>query len=95
MYVDGVLDTTWSSSGKTTQFEGIDLADSGSALTVELRGVLADTEWISISEVYSRVPVAEVVHHLSVRPNQLVRILEEMVLFVKGFRRGKYKNVGR
>lgn len=49
VYVDGVVQTTWTSSGTTTGFENIELGVSGHA--VELRGVLADSEWLSILEV--------------------------------------------
>lgn len=48
-YVDDVMVTSWTSSGTTTAFEIIDLGVTGQA--VELRGVLADSEWLSISEV--------------------------------------------
>ncbi|CAN0221443.1 unnamed protein product [Pylaiella littoralis] len=49
IYVDGVMQTSWTSSGTTTDFENIELDVSGKA--VELRGVLADSEWLSIMEV--------------------------------------------
>ena len=50
VYVDGVLQTTWTSSGTTTAFENIQLAANGGQ-EVEIRGVLAGSEWISIAEV--------------------------------------------
>lgn len=60
IYVDDELITTWSSSGTTTDLEGIDFDAVGE--TVELRGVLADSEWLSILEVgtniNSRHPIA-------------------------------------
>ncbi|CAM9688654.1 unnamed protein product [Scytosiphon promiscuus] len=49
VYVDGVLQNSWTSSGTTTDFESIELGVSGQA--VELRGVLADSEWLSVTEV--------------------------------------------
>ncbi|CAM9472837.1 unnamed protein product, partial [Sphacelaria rigidula] len=48
IYLDDELITTWSSSGTTTDLEGIDFDAVGE--TVELRGVLADSEWLSILE---------------------------------------------
>lgn len=50
IFIDDTLVTTWTSSGTTTDFEAIDLSgEAGSG--VELRGVLADSEWLSITEV--------------------------------------------
>ena len=49
VYVDDVMVTSWTSSGTTSAFENVDLGVFGQ--TVELRGVLADSEWLSISEV--------------------------------------------
>lgn len=49
IYVDGAMQTSWTSSGTTTDFENVELGVTGQ--TVELRGVLDDTEWISIREV--------------------------------------------
>ena len=49
IYVDGVIVTTWTSSGNTLDFETITLGVTGG--TVELRGMLADSEWLSIMEV--------------------------------------------
>eukprot|EP00752_Nemacystus_decipiens_P007213 g6456.t1 len=47
--VDGVVVTTWTSSGTTADFESVDLSgQSGQAITVT--GVLADMEWLSIVE---------------------------------------------
>ena len=53
VYVEGVLATTWSSSGTTTDFESIDLSGY-SAQHVTLVGVLAKSEWLSIVEVETR-----------------------------------------
>lgn len=47
--VNGVRYTSWTSSGTTADFETVDLGVD--ADTIELRGVLADSEWISITEV--------------------------------------------
>lgn len=49
VYVDQALQTSWTSSGTTTEFETVELDVTGQA--VELRGVLADSEWLSIMEV--------------------------------------------
>lgn len=49
IYVDGAMQTSWTSSGTTTDFENVELGVTGQ--TVELRGVLADSEWLSITEV--------------------------------------------
>ena len=49
IYVDGVRATTWTSSGLTTDFESVMLGVNGK--TVELRGVLEESEWLSIMEV--------------------------------------------
>ena len=53
VYVDDVMVTSWASSGTTTDFENVDIGVAGQ--TVELRGVLADSEWLSISEVRLRL----------------------------------------
>lgn len=50
MYVDGVLVTTWTSSGMTDGFESIDLSET-SGTTIEIVGVLDSFEWLSIIEV--------------------------------------------
>ncbi|CAM9369501.1 unnamed protein product, partial [Sphacelaria rigidula] len=47
--VDGVLATEWTSSGTTDDFEIIDMSGL-SGKSIELVGVLASTEWISIVE---------------------------------------------
>ena len=47
--VDGQKIITWTSSGTTTDFETVELGITGQ--TVELQGVLADSEWLSIVEV--------------------------------------------
>ena len=49
IYVDGVLVTTWTSSGITTGFETVALDVSG--YEVQIVGVLDDSEWLSITEV--------------------------------------------
>lgn len=49
IYVDGDLQTSWTSSGTTTAFENIEVDANGQA--VEIRGVLTDSEWLSITEV--------------------------------------------
>lgn len=49
--VDGALVTTWTSSGTTTEFEGIDLSGAyGQVLTIT-GNHLADSYWLSIVEV--------------------------------------------
>ncbi len=53
MRVDGVLATTWTSSGTTSGFETIDLSGV-SGRVIDVTGQLADSEWLSITEV--RVP---------------------------------------
>ncbi len=49
IYVDDVKATTWTSSGLTTAFENVELGVAGQ--TIELRGVLGESEWLSITEV--------------------------------------------
>lgn len=55
--VDGVMVTTWTSSGATLDFENTieDVFELGSVgvkgQVVELTGVIADSEWLSITEV--------------------------------------------
>ena len=50
VYVNDNLATTWISSGTTDNFESIDLSGmSGDA--IEVKGVLTDSEWLSIVEV--------------------------------------------
>ncbi|CAM9670498.1 unnamed protein product [Ascophyllum nodosum] len=56
IYVDGVIVITWTSSGTTLDFETVTLGVAGS--NIELRGVLEDSEWLSIMEV--EILVAEV-----------------------------------
>lgn len=56
IYVDDALVTTWTSSGTTAGFEGVPLGVAGER--VELRGVLADSEWLSIMEVPSQVSIS-------------------------------------
>ncbi|CAM9933566.1 unnamed protein product [Pylaiella littoralis] len=49
IYVDGILQTSWTSSGTTAGLENVDLGVIGQA--IEVRGVLAGSEWLSIMEV--------------------------------------------
>ena len=49
IYVDGIIVTTWTSSGTTLDFETVTLGVTGTS--IELRGVLEDSEWLSIMEV--------------------------------------------
>lgn len=49
--VDGQKVVTWTSSGTTTDFETVELGVAGR--TIELLGVVADSEWLSIMEVRS------------------------------------------
>ena len=49
IYVDDVIVTTWTSSGTTSDFETVTLGVTGS--TIELRGVLEHSEFLSILEV--------------------------------------------
>ena len=52
IYVDGVFATSWTSSGTTLDYEAIALGVTSNS--IELRGVLDDSEWLSIMEVRSR-----------------------------------------
>lgn len=49
IYVDGVIVTTWTSSGTTSGFETVEMGVPGQV--IELHGILGDREWISIIEV--------------------------------------------
>lgn len=49
IYVDGILSTSWTSSGTTSAFETVNLGVAGQI--IELRGVLTESEWLSIMEV--------------------------------------------
>lgn len=49
IFVDEVKQKSWTSSGTTTDFERIELSATGK--TIELRGVLDEFEWLSITEV--------------------------------------------
>lgn len=51
IFVDGVAIKAWTSSGETTGFETIELGVQGTV--IDLRGVLTDSDWLSISEVGS------------------------------------------
>lgn len=48
--VDGVLVTTWTSSGTTDDPESIALTGT-SGRVIDVTGVLADNDWLSIVEV--------------------------------------------
>lgn len=50
VYVDNNLVTTWTSSGTTDGFEIIDLSET-SGEVIQVTGVLADSQWLSITEV--------------------------------------------
>ena len=50
VFIDDALYTTWTSSGTTTDFEAINLSGEAGGV-IELQGVLADSEWLSIAEV--------------------------------------------
>ena len=52
IYVDGVFATSWTSSGTTLDYEAIALGVTSNS--IEFRGVLDDSEWLSIMEVRSR-----------------------------------------
>ncbi|CAM9649139.1 unnamed protein product, partial [Ascophyllum nodosum] len=49
IYVDGVLATSWTNSGNTAGLELVGLGVTGQE--VMLRGVLDDSEWLSVNEV--------------------------------------------
>lgn len=49
IYVDGAFATSWTSSGTTAGFETVGLNVDGQ--TVEMRGVLDESEWLSVMEV--------------------------------------------
>ena len=55
VYVDGVLVTTWTSSGTTVGFESIDLSGTSGSV-IDVVGVLGDSEWLSIIEVSLATP---------------------------------------
>lgn len=50
VYVDDAMVTTWTSSGTTDGFEGVDLSGM-SGQVIELTGILANSDWLSIIEV--------------------------------------------
>lgn len=50
VHVDGDLVTTWTSSGTTDGFESIGLTGAAGT-TIDIVGVLAESEWLSIIEV--------------------------------------------
>lgn len=56
VYVDDVLDTTWTSSGTTSDFESIDLSGT-SGQVIKLTGVLTNSQWLSIVEVSLEVTI--------------------------------------
>lgn len=45
--VDGQKIVAWTSSGTTTGFEAVELGVTATGQTIELRGVLTDSEWIN------------------------------------------------
>lgn len=49
IYVDDVLSKTWTSSGTTSSFETVSFDATGQS--IELRGDLSNSEWLSIFEV--------------------------------------------
>lgn len=51
--VDDEVILTWTSSGTTVGFDYVPLGVQGQV--IELRGVLTDSEWLSISEVSEHV----------------------------------------
>lgn len=53
IYIDDVEVATWTSSGLTTDFESVELGAIGQK--IELRGVLGNAEWISITEVGGKI----------------------------------------
>lgn len=58
VYVDGNLATTWTTSGSSDDFETVPLPPSivgQPAGTIELVGLLSDSEWLSIEEVRNLV----------------------------------------
>lgn len=57
IYVDGDMTTSWTSSGTTSGFETVDLGFAGK--TIDLIGVLTDSEWLSIMEVRTAVRYIE------------------------------------
>ena len=50
IYVDSSIVATWTSAGTTLDFETVTLGVTGTI--IELRGVLEDSEWLSIMEVW-------------------------------------------
>lgn len=50
IFVDGVFATTWQSSGTTDALESIDISGVSGEI-VEISGLLAPSEWLSIHEV--------------------------------------------
>lgn len=58
IYVDDVMATSWTSSGTTAAFENVELGVTGA--TIELRGVLEGSEWLSIMEVSATIFVAPI-----------------------------------
>lgn len=68
IFVDGVLHKSWTSSGKTTDFERIEISATGK--TIELRGVLDESEWLSITEVREVVDIGFALLHGTCRGKQ-------------------------
>lgn len=57
VYVDSTLLTNWTSSGTTDDLETIDLSGS-SGQEITIMGILADSEWLNITEVQICVPIS-------------------------------------
>lgn len=72
VYVDDALITTWASSGTTTDLEAVDFDVVGE--TVELRGVLDNSEWLSILEVGPNMGMSAVASD-RLHPHDLLRSL--------------------
>ena len=62
LYADGVLVVTWTSSGTTDGFESIYFPGT-SGTTIEIVGVLQDSEWLSILEVGRSRPTFQSTSH--------------------------------
>lgn len=54
--VDGSLVTTWTSSGTTTDFEGVPLSGAYGQVVTITGSELADRQWLSIVEVGGPTP---------------------------------------
>ena len=58
VFIDSDLVSTWTSSGTTDDFESIDVSSTSGQL-IEVTGVLADSEWLSIIEVSQTNKITE------------------------------------